>query len=140
MIASRFIPSSRPGRRSQTGLTLVELMIAILVFSFGMLGLVGLQARATQYSVSAEDSNRAALLANELAATMENTNGGTVVLPPATIAAWAARVADTAANGLPNGAGAVAVADDVATITITWRAPGSLATTDHRYVTQVVLP
>ena len=56
--------------RNQGGAFLLEVLISILIFSFALLGLVALQARAVQFSVNAEDRNRAALLANELVATM----------------------------------------------------------------------
>ena len=56
----------QPSRRRQAGMSLIEVLTAVLIFSIGILGLVGLHARATQFSVSAEDTNRAALLANEM--------------------------------------------------------------------------
>lgn len=116
---------------------MIEVLVVIVLFSFGLIGLVGLQARALQFSVGAEDSNRAALLANEIASTMWGTN--TVNLPAATVAAWNAQVGDATNRGLPNGAGTVTVANNVATITITWRAPHEPASTSHNYVTQVQL-
>ena len=131
---------SRSGRRrgSQCGFTLIEVLVAVLVFYFGLLGLVALQARATQFSVGAEDSNRAALLANEIISTMWTS--GTVTLTAAAITAWNARVADTAGSGLPNAAGTVDVVAGVATVTIEWRPVGAAATVRHTYRTQAVLP
>jgi type IV pilus assembly protein PilV len=127
-----------PSRLRQRGMSLIEVLVVIVLFSFGLLGMVGLQARATQNSVGAEDSNRAALLANELAAQMWTSN--TVVLPAATIADWNTRVADAKVQGLPNGVGAVVVAANVARITITWRPPHLPAGQTRRYVTEVLIP
>ena len=132
---------TRPMNR-QSGMTLIEVLVAILIFSFGLLGFVGLQARAIQYSTSAEDSNRAALLANEI--TSEMVLAQTVNLPPAAISAWQARVSNPVVDGLPNAAATVAaLSASSASITITWRAPrvaiGS-ANSVNQYVTQVVLP
>jgi len=75
-------PSSplRPSQR-QRGSTLLEVLVSVLIFSFGILGLVAMQVRATQYSVDAEDRNRAALLADDLAAQMRLAR--TVTLPTA---------------------------------------------------------
>ncbi len=133
-------PKARPVQRlgQQAGVSLIEVLIVIVLFSFGLLGMVGLQARAVQVSVSAEDSNRAALLANEMASAMWMT--GNVTLPAADVTAWRARVAATTGTGLPNGDGSVVVTGTVARITVTWRAPSEPATASHRYVTEVVLP
>ena len=125
-----------PRRRAQ-GASMIEVLIVILLFSFGLIGMIGLQARAVQASVSAEDSTRAALLANEMASAMWGAN--TVSLPAATLTAWNTLVGDAAVRGLPNGVGAVSVTGNVATITITWRAPHEAATVSHNYTTQVQL-
>ncbi len=97
----------RPLRRAARGFSMIEVLVAIVLISFGILGLVSLQARAAQYSVSAEDSQRAALLAGELAATMWGTN--TVTLNAAVVDAWELRVADPSVAGLPNATGTVDV-------------------------------
>lgn len=126
--------------RGQVGLTLIEVLVTILIFSFGLLGFVGLQARAIQYSVSAEDSNRAAMLANEISSTMLVSQSASA--PAAAYSAWQARVAASAV-GLPNGQGTVSTTDNVATITLTWRAPGAASGTANsvnKYVTQFILP
>jgi type IV pilus assembly protein PilV len=129
------------GRKGQAGLTLIEVLVAILIFSFGLLGFVGLQARAIQYSVGAEDSNRAALLANELASQMVTAQAAA---PTASmVSAWQARVADVAVAGLPNGAGTATTAGNVTTITLTWRssaAASGAANSVNQYVTQVIVP
>jgi type IV pilus assembly protein PilV len=135
--------SNRTGRRrgGQGGLTLIEVLVAILIFSFGLLGFVGLQARAIQYSAGAEDSNRAALLANELASQMLTAQ--TANLPTTTITDWQARVSDATVTGLPNGAGTVSTTGNVATITLTWQPPSAIsgaANSVNQYVTQVIIP
>ncbi len=57
-------------RRRARGFSLIEVLVAIVIFSVGMLGVVGLQARAIQLSVDSEDRNRAAQLADDIVATM----------------------------------------------------------------------
>ncbi len=127
----------RIARRSR-GFTLIEVLVVMALFSFGLLGLVGLQAKAVQYSVGAEDSSRAALLANEIVSTMWGLR--TVTLPTATVTAWQLRVANASVNGLPNGAGTITVSNNIATVTITWRGPSEPSTASHQYVTQVLIP
>lgn len=120
----------------QAGFTLLEVLVAILICSFGLLGIVGLQARAMQYSVSAEDSTRAVLLANEITTEMYTLN--TVTLPTGVITAWQTRVRTPSAGGLPRGAGTVDVVGRVATVTIEWQPPGPGSAT-NKYVTQLSL-
>lgn len=127
----------RSPRRAR-GLSLIEVLVVIVLFSFGLIGMVGLQAKAVQNSVSAEDSARAALLANDMVSTMWANS--TVSLPSATVSAWNTAVGDATARGLPNGAGTVTVAAGVATITVTWRAPHEPSGTVHTYTTQVQMP
>lgn len=124
-----------PRRRSR-GISLIEVLVVLVLFSFGLIGMVGLQARAVQTSVGAEDSARAALLAGDLAARMWGAR--TVSLPGAAIDEWNDRVGDPTQGGLPNGVGTVNVASGVATIRVVWRAPS--ATASAAYQTQVQLP
>ena len=125
-------------RRRERGISMIEVLVVIVLFSFGLIGMVGLQAKAVQFSVSAEDSSRAALLANEIASAMWAANN--VVLPAADITAWDTRVADASTYGLANGAGTVTTSAGVATITVTWRAPHEPSGTVHTYSTQVQIP
>jgi type IV pilus assembly protein PilV len=53
-------------RTSQAGVMLIEALIAILIFSVGVLGIIGLQASAAKASSDAQFRSEAALLANEL--------------------------------------------------------------------------
>lgn len=53
-------------QRGQRGIALIEAMVAILIFAFGVLGLIGLQASMTQAQTSAKFRADAALLAADL--------------------------------------------------------------------------
>lgn len=122
-------------------MTLLEVLVGILIFSIGILGIVGLQARAVQLSVDSEDRTRAALLANEIISTMWAQN--TLALAASTTAAWLARVQDPSVSGLPNANGTVSAPDvnGVVTVTITWRSPAKLAADgDSTYITRVAMP
>jgi type IV pilus assembly protein PilV len=133
--------------RRQAGMSLIEVLTALLIFSLGILGLMSLQIRAIQFSSSAEDTNRAALLANEIATEMWTRS--TVNLPTGVITAWQQRVAglDAGGNpeptaGLPGGEGLVEVTAGVANIEVTWQPTGaaSAPTNRNRFVTQVLIP
>jgi type IV pilus assembly protein PilV len=127
-------------RRGAHGMSMIEVLVAIVLISFGILGLVSLQARAVQFSVSAEDSQRAALLAGELAATMWGANS--VTLDADVIDAWTDRLSDPSVAGLPNATGTVVVdaGGDIARITVQWRANHAATGQENRYVTDVVIP
>lgn len=53
-------------QRNQSGVMLLEVLIALLIFALGVLGLVGLQANAIKQSGQAKYRTDATLLANEL--------------------------------------------------------------------------
>ncbi|WP_454907223.1 type IV pilus modification protein PilV [Variovorax gossypii] len=137
----------RPPRAPQSGFALIEVLVSLLLFSFGLLGMAGLLVRAVTVSVDAEDRNRAALLANEIASTMWLKNSIAV-----DTAAWQTRVSDLSNGGLPNatltvaavsGATNSAGAANAADITIAWRAvtrDAAAANAGSRLVTRVVLP
>ncbi len=127
--------------RNNHGFALIEMLVGVLIISFGLLGLITLQARALQVSVGTEDSQRASLLASEMAATMANMN--TVNVAPAAVTAWAQRVADPTNGGLPNGVGTVTLTNaTTARVTVTWvpvQSTGA-ANDTHTYATDVVIP
>ncbi|MEJ1168472.1 type IV pilus modification PilV family protein [Variovorax sp. CCNWLW235] len=122
--------------RAQTGVALLEILVSVLLFSLGLLGLIGLQARAISLSSDAEDRNRAALLANEVVALMWLNKSATV--PAGALASWKTRVASPETGGLPAGDGQVNVDGTAATVVIKWRAPSHDA--DSQLTTRVVLP
>lgn len=111
-------------KKIQNGVSLIEVLVAILIFSVGILGLIGLQTKAIQLSGDTEGSNLAALLVNEAAAqmyTMQNVNLPSVA--PAIYAAWLTKIQTPALSGLPNGNGSVVfnAANNTSTITVSWQ-------------------
>ena len=139
----------KPQHRSPEarGFALLEVLVSILILSFGILGIVGLQARAINFSVDAEDRNRAALLANEAATDMWVNRS--VTIPAPLLSAWQTKVASPTAGGLPSGSGTVTPvpgSSNSADITITWLAPnhsadaGNAGNAGSRFSTRVTLP
>lgn len=127
-------------RRLQAGMTMLEVLVALLIFSFGFLGLIGMQARAIQVSTDAEDRSRAALIANEIISAMWIQK--TLTPPAPMVAAWQARVADPMVAGLPRAQGTLdAPVAGAVKVTITWHATSRNGTLqDSQYVTQVMMP
>ncbi len=129
-------------RQAQLGMSLIEVLASVLIFSIGVLGLVALQARATQYSRDAEDRNRAALLANEAVTLMWGNHSGNLpaVLPSTVYTDWVARVSNNTVLGLPNGTGTVTynATTNLSTVTIQWQEP-SRGSTLSQYITEVMI-
>jgi type IV pilus assembly protein PilV len=57
-------------RRRQSGFTLIEVLISVLIFALGILALVGLQASAVKFSTDAQQRAEATFLADQLLARM----------------------------------------------------------------------
>lgn len=126
-----------PSLPSQRGLSLLESLIAVLLISLALLGLVSLQARTVQLSTESEDVQRASLLANELASAMWAFDS--LTLPANELQAWQGRVADPTGSGLPDGVGSVKVDGAVARVSVSWASPRA-AGASSVYVTDVMLP
>jgi type IV pilus assembly protein PilV len=133
---------TRPFIRAQRGVALLECLIALLVFSFGVLGIAGLEARAINFSVDSEDRNRAALFASEIASNMWLS--GTVTVTAPALAALQVSVSDPTKTGLPNGV--VTIVPVVGTtnsadIAISWKPPSDQVGADNSVLTtRVTLP
>lgn len=130
--------------RRQRGVALIEVLVAILIFSIGVLGLIGLQSRAIAVSMDTEDRNRASLLANELISMLWLR--GTTDINADEKEAWEERVGDATVGGLPNGEGdytitALTGGRRQVDVEINWKPPGRKDTDpSSRLTTTVVLP
>ncbi len=126
---------------SQSGFLLIEALIALLLFSIGMLGLIGMQAAAAKVAADSQYRAEAGMHVDHLLSEMRSSGN------PQTLAvdyvaggprlqAWIDRIQDPA-TGLP---GATTVPPTVTivgtpaiiTVTVSWQAPGE--TVPHRYV------
>jgi type IV pilus assembly protein PilV len=123
-------------------MALIETLVSILIFSFGVLGLIGLEATAVNFSVDAENRNRASLFASDIASTM--WLNGTVTVPAATLTTWQTNIANTALpTGLPNGVLTItptAGTTNSTDISITWLPPSDKTATTRTLTTRVILP
>lgn len=130
-----------PPPSKQSGIALLEALIAILIFSMGILAVMGLQAVSISNTLMGKYRSDAAFLANAVvgrmwadAPNLASYNGTTSYAPKD---AWKAQVAST----LPNGTGAISVSGSDVTVTVTWQVPGvggSLATQTYKTITQIV--
>ena len=133
-------------RNAQSGVMLLEALIGILIFSLGILAMVGMQAMSIRLASDSRDRAEASTLASQLIgelwvnrtalATYQYSGTGTA---PAALTNWVARVnaslPDAAANPpiVPVGASPLGAAVGTqTTITLRWRNPSD--TTVHQYV------
>lgn len=127
-------------RRGTRGFTLIEVLVSLLIFSFGILGLAGFQALVTRNSVEASERGRAALMANELVAEMWKERS--TALSDTAMERWKSRVEDPTVLGLPDGDGEViGLEDDIGAvlIKITWKSVVRGGETST-YVTEFAFP
>jgi type IV pilus assembly protein PilV len=127
---------------AQQGVALMEALMSILLVSFGVLGLFGLEASAINTAVDSEDRNRAALFASEVASTM--WLAGTVTVSSAQMTTWTTNIANPAGTGMVNGTltiTPVAGTTNAADIKITWKPPSRAASSAaSQLTTRVILP
>jgi len=67
-----------PRRGGQSGVSMIELLVALLIFSFGMLGLAGLQLRTLSYGQSSLFRTQATALADDVMDRMRAKRTGAV--------------------------------------------------------------
>ena len=117
------------------GFTLIEVMVAILIFSFGVIAMVGLQAVSIGNMVQGTHRTNASLFANRLLGQMMVDKGnvasyadaaGTSFVPKAS---W---LADVQA-ALPNGGATVVISGTQATIVVSWRNNDEPTANTHKY-------
>lgn len=120
---------------AERGSVLLEALIGILIFSMGILAIIGLQAASTKFATDAKYRSDASYIANQTLAKMW--------VDTANITSYVAT--NQPISDLPSGTRSIAVTPDgaqgyVVTITITWVTPGTTGpmtgsvAAPHKYV------
>lgn len=142
-----------PSKIAQQGSMLLEALIAFLIFSMGILGVIGLQATAINNTLDARYRSDAAFLANQILAQMW-TDADSTVSPSvikatyacnpcksnngnANTQAWATQIQSGLLPGVTDAANQpiIAIAGNQVTITMNWQAPQNQSVS-HNYVTK----
>lgn len=114
-------------KNKQSGSVLIEALVSVLIFSMGILALVGLQGAMVKNSSDAKYRSDASFVAQERL--------GRMWTDPTNVADYVEDA--TPITQLPNGKRTVTVGPRrFATVTVTWQAPGM---DEHRYVTSAFI-
>lgn len=107
------------------GVALIEALIGILIFAFGVLGLMGLQAAMTKAQTSSKIRADAANLASDLMGLIQTDNPGNINSYATAACGGYTRCSDWRAKlvaTLPRGAATITVTNSSKVdVTITWR-------------------
>lgn len=114
-------------RNSQCGSVLLEALISILIFSAGILAIVGLQAAAMKNTTQAKARIDASLIADQRI--------GNIWIDIPNMAAYVE--ADTAVTGLPDGKRTTAINGDQVTVTVSWQMPGERTPNTYQSIARI---
>ncbi len=124
MVSMRSTPCRQPHR----GFALLEVLIALIVFSVAALGLVGLQATMTKATTGAQFRANAAYLASDLIGRLWSDTGHLSSYASGTCTSYAPCKSwlDKVAATLPGGTAVTTIDATAGTVTIalTWQMPG----------------
>lgn len=118
----------------ERGSMLLEALVAIVIFSIGVLALIGLQTTAVRSSADAKYVTDASLAANRVIGLMwaDKNNLSSYVTT---------NLAGTSSNwvgdALPNGTGTIAVNGTLVTVTVNWRIGANGTTRNYTTTTNI---
>ena len=132
---------------SQSGVMLLEALLGILIFSIGILALLGMQAVAMRATIDAKYRSEASFLANDIIGAMwvdranlasyATSPGSPASCPAAPPCAWIGRVQTLLPQATGLNAPEIAIAGQQATVTVRWQRPGETGVSNHVAVAQI---
>jgi len=133
---------NRPHHRGERGVMLLEALIGILIFSIGILALLGMQAVAMRATIDAKYRSEASFLANEIVGVMWGDPANLDDYADANCAAtprcntWATRVQTLLPGATGGNAPSIAVNNRVVQVTIRWQQQGE-PVSNHTVLAQI---
>jgi type IV pilus assembly protein PilV len=121
-------------RDSQAGVMLIEALIGILIFSVGILALIGMQAAAMRSTTDAKYRSEAGFLTNQIIAQMWVDRANLASYATSSAPAYAKRDdwVTEVARLLPQGGALIEIGatpnTDLVTVTVSWTQPGEAQT------------
>ncbi len=130
-------------RQGQQGVMLIEALIGLLIFSLGILALIGMQAVAMQYTIDAKYRSEAGFLANQIIGTMwtdranlssyDTSSGSGTALRTA----WISQVQQTLPQATGSNVPEIDVVGNQVTVTVRWLRPGDVSASNHSVQAQI---
>lgn len=131
-------------RNNQQGVMLIEALVGILIFSVGILAMIGMQAVAMRATIDAKYRSEASFLANEIIGAMwvdrsNMTNYATSPGSPASCGTapsctWIGRVSTLLPQATGANAPTIAIAGSQVTVIVRWQRPGEASVSNHTAV------
>ena len=130
---------SRQQRREQ-GVMMIEVLIGILIFSIGILAMLGMQTLAMRASIDSKYRAEAGFLANEIVGVMWGDPANLASYDTGSCGAtsrcaiWLTRVQDTLPGGI---APTITVTNRQVQVVVQWQGPGQTTPSNHTMVAQI---
>ena len=131
-------------RGHQEGVMLLEALIGMLIFSVGILAMLGMQATAMRATIDAKYRSEASFLANEIIgrmwvdrANLPNYATAAAACPADPPCAWVARVQSLLPQATGAEAPSIEVSGQQVTVTVRWKRPGETSASNHTAVAQI---
>jgi len=118
-------------QKSQSGSILLESLIAILIFSLGVMALAGMQGISMKNTTMSKTRIDASLVAGQRIASMWVDQGVNGTNLPTYVKT------NTAVPDLPGGLRTTAVVGDQVTVTVTWQMPGDPTVNSYRSIARI---
>lgn len=135
-------PMNIAGRRQQ-GVMLIEALVGLLIFSLGILALIGMQAVAMQYTIDAKYRSEAGFLANQIIGVMwtdrtnlanyDTSSGSGTALRTS----WISQVQLTLPQATGSNVPEIDVIGNQVTVTVRWLRPGDTSASNHSVQAQI---
>lgn len=132
--------------RSQKGVLMLEVLVALLIFSIGAVGMVMMQSISSANSVNSEGRATAALLANDMISELWAAFNPSTPLPPslpADYTNWSTTIVPAALGA--GATGTLGIAGNTVNVKITWTPKSAnytgnvITPSQSLYETQVVI-
>jgi type IV pilus assembly protein PilV len=127
-------------QRREQGVMMIEVLIGILIFSIGILAMLGMQTLAMRASIDSKYRAEAGFLANEIVGVMWGDPANLTSYDTASCGAtnrcaiWLARVQNTLPGGI---APTITVTNRQVQVVVQWQGPGQGTPSNHTMVAQI---